>query len=144
MNRALTRATSASRWRRLTYLSGATLLCAAACGVGAAASEPPGRAVTATRLKPPSAAEFARLFAATANAYATAHHDPARIERPDCVQASPGHYMCSYAAVSPGDAEKCHLMQATWTPKRASTFTVTLAGRTARCRSLRDALESLP
>jgi len=34
-------------------------------------------------------------------------------------------------------------MQARWTPERASLFTVTLAGRTRNCRSLRDALHSL-
>jgi hypothetical protein len=34
-------------------------------------------------------------------------------------------------------------MQARWTPERASSFTVTLAGRTERCGSLREALRSL-
>jgi hypothetical protein len=34
-------------------------------------------------------------------------------------------------------------MQATWAPEAASSFGVTLSGRTARCRTLRDALDSL-
>jgi hypothetical protein len=34
-------------------------------------------------------------------------------------------------------------MQARWTPERASTITITLAGRTRRCGSLRQALDSL-
>ena len=66
-----------------------------------------------------------------------------RIGRADCVQAAPGRYMCSYAVTKPGTTT-CHLMQARWTPDRASTITVTLAGRTRRCGSLAEALDSLP
>jgi hypothetical protein len=34
-------------------------------------------------------------------------------------------------------------MQARWTPQKTSTITITLAGRTERCASLPDALQSL-
>jgi hypothetical protein len=73
-----------------------------------------------------------------------AHRDAARITGVDCVQASSGHYMCSYAVIGPNRRRECHLMQATWTPDTASTYTVTLAGRVRRCGSLREALRSLP
>ena len=91
----------------------------------------------------PSAAEFGHDFVATANAYALAHASAARLTNPDCVQASRGRYMCSYAISRPGRAVECHVMQARWTPDEASTFTVTLAGRTTRCESLRAALAAL-
>jgi hypothetical protein len=51
--------------------------------------------------------------------------------------------MCSYAARKPGAPTQCHIMQARWTPNRASTITVTLAGRADRCGTLREALRSL-
>jgi hypothetical protein len=92
----------------------------------------------------PSAAEFADAFVGAADEYSKAQGDPARISRPDCVQAAPGQYMCSYVVVKPGAVSECHLMQARWTPHAASTITVTLAGRTTRCGSLREALDSLP
>jgi hypothetical protein len=91
----------------------------------------------------PSAREFAERFVGTANAYAVAHGHGTRLENVDCVQASPGHYMCSYAERQPGAPEQCHIMQAQWTPQKASTITVTLAGRAASCASLPDALRSL-
>jgi hypothetical protein len=86
----------------------------------------------------PSAADFGRALAGTANQYG----DDAKIARTHCVQAKPGRYMCSYAVVRAGQSE-CHLMQGRWTPNAASTITVTLAGRAARCGSLRDAIQSL-
>jgi len=91
----------------------------------------------------PSAAEFAHAFVELANGFAQANGDFARIARADCVQGSSGHYMCSYAVTRPGRSDECHLMQARWTPDQASTITVTLAGRTRRCESLRGALQSL-
>jgi len=91
----------------------------------------------------PSAAEFGRDFVATTNAYSEAHGSAARLANPDCVQASKGRYMCSYAIMRPGRQADCHVMQAKWTPDETSTFTVTLAGRTRRCESLRAALGSL-
>lgn len=98
----------------------------------------------------PSAEEFGAALVIATNAYAREHDDPWRIGRPDCVQASPGKYMCSYASSRPraplGTAkseERCHVMQGRWTPRAASKITVTLAGRTARCGSLREALRSL-
>jgi hypothetical protein len=101
-------------------------------------------AATAVGTPPPSASGFAALLVSSTTAYAKAHGDPRRIEWPDCVEAARGQYMCSYAEVRvPGDAPICHLLQATWTPRRSSSYTVTLAGRTRSCRSLKDALHSL-
>jgi hypothetical protein len=92
----------------------------------------------------PSAPEFGRIFVGTTNQFAAAKGDPKRISRPDCVQASPGAYMCSYVVRRrPGAPRACFLMQARWTPKKESTITVTLAGRTGRCGSLQAALDSL-
>ena len=82
-------------------------------------------------------------FVGTTNQFAKDHGDPTRIAQADCVQAAPGRYMCSYAAQKPGAPKTCHVMQARWTPDAASTFTVTLAGRTKECGSLRQALSSL-
>jgi hypothetical protein len=126
--------------------------CAAAAATYAGATRIGGHArtgdVTATPAKgkvtpAPSADEFADLFTGTANHYATVNGDPVRLVNADCVQASPGHYMCSYAAERPGRARRCHVMQARWTPNGASSFKVTLAGRSLRCGSLREALRSL-
>lgn len=92
---------------------------------------------------PPGPAEFASDVAGTTKAYAGAHGDVARITNVDCVEASSGRYMCSYAVARPHRVGECHLMQATWTPSRASTYTVTLAGRVHKCGSLHEALGSL-
>jgi hypothetical protein len=100
-------------------------------------------AAMAGKMPPPSASGFAALLVSSTTAYAKAHGEPRRIERPHCVAPVRGHYMCSYEVRAPGDAAGCHLMQARWTPERASLFTVTLAGRTGSCRSLEDALHSL-
>lgn len=97
----------------------------------------------ARRRATPSAAEFARILVGTANTFAAAHRDPTRLGPADCVEASAGHYMCSYAVSHPGRRNECHIMQGRWTPAATSTITVTLAGRTARCESLRAALRSL-
>jgi hypothetical protein len=91
----------------------------------------------------PTATEFAHNFVGTTNAYAQAHGDARRIANADCVQASRAQYMCSYAEKRPGAPLQCHIMQARWTPRAASTITVTLAGRADKCGSLRDALRSL-
>jgi hypothetical protein len=91
----------------------------------------------------PTATEFAAAFAGTANAYSKAHGSPSRIARVHCVQASRGHYMCSYAVIRPQRAPECHLMQARWTPGQASSYEVTLSGRADRCGSLREAIHSL-
>ncbi len=92
---------------------------------------------------PPPAKEFARVFIGVTTAYASGLRRPERITHADCVQASARHYMCSYALKRPGRPRECHLMQAMWTPEGASTITVTLAGRTSRCGSLREAIASL-
>jgi hypothetical protein len=91
----------------------------------------------------PSAKAFAPLFLGVTNAYAKAHGDPVRFSQADCAQASPGRYMCSYATTRRGGDKQCHIMQARWTPGGPSSFKVTLAGRAARCGSLRQALRSL-
>jgi hypothetical protein len=99
-------------------------------------------AATAANMPPPSASEFAALFVSSTTAYARAHSDLRRTERPDCVAPVRGRYMCSSAVRIPGLTDSCHLMRARWTPERASLFTVTLAGRTRSCKSLKDALHS--
>jgi hypothetical protein len=93
---------------------------------------------------PPSAVQFAKIFVASANTYATAHHDASRLRGAHCVEASRAHYMCAYTAVTQAHGAQCHLMQARWTPTATSTITVTLSGRTRRCGSVREAIRSLP
>jgi hypothetical protein len=110
-----------------------------AWAVSPAAADVGGRHVAAA----PSAAGFAKVFMSLTNAYAASHHDHARVSHADCVRASQTHYMCSYVATRGDGVDECHLMQATWTPERASTFTVTLAGRVRRCATLHEALQSL-
>jgi len=102
-----------------------------------------GSAGAAVRQPAPSAREFGRAFVGTANAFAAANGRPERLLNPDCVQASPAHYMCSYGIARPGRALDCHVMQARWQPAGPSTIVVTLAGRVARCETLRAALRSL-
>jgi hypothetical protein len=111
----------------------------AATYVGASAfgSSTPIR-VTAARDVSPSAAEFARAVTGATNQFAGGR----AIRKTHCVKAAPGKYMCAYAVVKPS-GDECHLMQATWTPDEASTITVTLAGRAARCDSVRAAVQSL-
>jgi hypothetical protein len=113
----------------------------AKAGTRPAASHRPRRQ-PATR-STPTEAEFARTFVSLSNAYAESHNESTRFANADCVQASAGHYMCSYTVERPGRPSECHLMQARWTPDRASTFTVTLAGRTRKCGTLREAIASL-
>jgi hypothetical protein len=113
------------------------LVCVASLAAAAAAHGEP-------RVQPPpSATEFARVFIGLTTAYAVNFEQPERIMRAHCVQAAPGRYMCSYALLRPGRLPECHLMQARWTPEAASTITVTLAGRTSRCETLRAAIASL-
>ena len=123
------------------------LMLGAVLSVGASArnarSAPGARVVTGHRAPPATAREFASLFIALSNAHAEQHGKSARFTGADCVQASAGHFMCSYAIVHPGRGKKCHLMQAEWTPNGASSFEVTLAGRVPACRTLREALRSL-
>jgi hypothetical protein len=90
------------------------------------------------RVPTPTAVEFGRALMGTANQFAA----DAKIVHPDCVQAKPGRYMCSFVVVRRG-AEECHIMQGRWTPHADSTITVTLAGRAERCTSLHDAIRSL-
>ena len=91
----------------------------------------------------PSALEFAHRFVGTTNAFAVASGDTTRIGNAHCVKASRKHFMCSYSSKRPGIAPECRIMQAVWTPNEASTITITLAGRSERCASLEDALQSL-
>jgi hypothetical protein len=108
-----------------------------------ASSEPAARVATVHGASPATAREFASIFVALSNAYAAQHGKTARFTGADCVQASTGHFMCSYAIVRPGRGKECHLMQAEWTPNGASSFKVTLAGRVPTCHTLREALKSL-
>jgi hypothetical protein len=98
----------------------------------------PQLVLVAQRVPAPTAVEFGRALMGTANQFAA----DARIVHPDCVQAKPGRYMCSFVVVR-GSGQECHIMQGRWTPNAASTITVTLAGRAERCTSLRDAIRSL-
>lgn len=125
-----------------TYALAATDRAVSPGGAATAAADG-GAAATRGGNPAPSAAEFAAVLVGTTNQYAAASGDPARIANPDCVQGSVGRYMCSFVRKHPGGARECHVMQARWTPDAASSFTVTLAGRAARCGSLREALLSL-
>ena len=118
------------------------LMLGAVLAVGASAKNA-AMVATGHRAPPATAREFASLFIALSNAHAEQHGKSARFKGADCVQASAGHFMCSYAIVQPGRGKKCHLMQAEWTPNGASSFEVTLAGRVPACRTLREALRSL-
>ena len=120
----------------------AFVLCLCAAGA-AAAGTLPHRPVSTTAASAPTATGFADLFLSTVNGYARAQGDARRVADPDCVEAAPGRYMCSYASRGAGRPPQCHLMQARWTPQLASTYTVTLAGRVKSCKTLRDALGSL-
>jgi hypothetical protein len=92
----------------------------------------------------PSADDFATVFVLATSGYTRTHAGGGvHFTNVHCVQASPGHYMCSYAATGSGRVRECHLVQAQWTPRRESTVTVTLAGRVKRCATLREALHSL-
>jgi hypothetical protein len=110
---------------------------------GSAAALSTGSALSARNVPSPSAADFAQQFRTLANAFALSQGYPVRVVHPDCVEASPRHYMCAYATRRPGFAEECRLMQAKWTPEAASPITITLAGRVPVCGSLRAALASL-
>lgn len=90
----------------------------------------------------PSATEFARNFIGVTNKHASQHGDGVRVGNAHCVKAAPGKYMCSYLVTAKG-VRTCHLMQAQWWPQRSSAITVTLAGRTSRCGTLREAIQSL-
>jgi hypothetical protein len=92
---------------------------------------------------PPSAAEFARDLVGVTDGYTQQHHGDRRVTGAHCVEAARGRYMCAYSVVRAGATPECHLMQARWTPALASTFTVTLAGRTAKCGSVREAVSTL-
>jgi hypothetical protein len=90
----------------------------------------------------PSATQFAHNFVGVTNKHASDHGEATRLGNAHCVQAAPGKYMCSYLVTAKG-VRTCHLMQAQWTPERSSAITVTLAGRTSRCGTLREAIQSL-
>jgi hypothetical protein len=99
--------------------------------------------VSARASSTPSAAEFGAALVAATNTYAREHGEARRISGANCVQATAGSYMCSYLSIASGTPPQCHVMQGRWTPRAASMITVTLAGRTAKCGSLREALRSL-
>ena len=121
----------------------ATVHVAGGRSTGAVTTAP--RQVTRTAHGPryPSAAEFGRALVGTTNQFAAKTGDPTRIGHPHCVPGSPGSYMCAYSSKRPGKPRECHLMQGRWTPEQDSTITVTLGGRTGRCGSIREAIDSL-
>ena len=84
-----------------------------------------------------SPAAFGRALAGAANEFGGS----AKIVNVHCVEAAPNRYMCSYALLRRTRRE-CHLMQGRWSPSTAA-IVVTLAGRTARCTTLRAAIQSL-
>jgi hypothetical protein len=84
-----------------------------------------------------SADAFGRALAGAANQFGSS----AKIVNVHCVAGDPGEYMCSYAVVRRGRTT-CHLMQGRWSSKTLE-IEVLLAGRTARCATLRDAIHSL-
>ena len=83
-------------------------------------------------------AAFGRALAGAANEFGGS----AKIVNVHCVQGDPGNYMCSYAVQRRGGRLECHLMQGTWSQDTLE-IEVTLAGRTKRCATLRDAVHSL-
>jgi hypothetical protein len=85
-----------------------------------------------------SADAFARALAGAANEFGGS----ARIVNVHCVQGDPGNYMCSYGVLRRGKRLECHLMQGSWSQDTLQ-IEVTLAGRTRRCATLRDAVRSL-
>lgn len=89
-----------------------------------------------------SAATFAAEFVGATNQYAKQHAMTDRISNAHCVEAAPSRYMCSYVN-NRRASRTCHLMQARWNPQQSPTITITLAGRTDRCGTLRDAIHSL-
>jgi hypothetical protein len=138
-------------------IAGVLVLGLVACGVAAATYALAGSFVkpavhrVAEGSKPvvdsmadaPNAQVFAVDFVELSREYAKTHGERRRIVRPHCVEASRGHYMCAYTVIRPNGRSECHLMQAMWTPGRASTITITLAGRTHKCGSVRQAVRSL-
>src|SRR6266536_694705 len=54
----------------------------------------------------PGAHEFARQLAGMTNQFAALQRDDARVGKVDCVQASKGHYMCSFAVLRPSRPEQ--------------------------------------
>jgi hypothetical protein len=108
-------------------------------GHAAASAKTPWRSLSPAH---PSASKFAAEFVGVTNQYAKEHGDAAHVGHAHCVQAAPGRYMCADVVATDG-RPSCRLMQARWTSDRASTITVTLSGRAARCGTLREAVRSL-
>ena len=80
----------------LAFLVIALAAAAATVLVAGGTSHPAEASAARPVAKPrtPSAAEFGPIFVGTTNQFAAANGDPKRISHPDCVQASPGAYMC--------------------------------------------------
>lgn len=97
---------------------------------------------TPTVSSPPSATAFAAELAGAANHVAAAAGDSGRLSGTHCVEPAAGAYMCAYTITNNG-ISTCHLMQGRWTPNKASKITVTLAGRTGRCGTLEEAIQTL-
>jgi hypothetical protein len=123
--------------------AGATYLISASPGsTEARGAERPPAAARPAVAPAPTAAQFGPLLVATANDYAASHDAQERLASPHCVSPATGYYMCVYVLHRPGRSE-CHLVQARWTPMRASTYTITLGSRVKKCGSVRQAIRSV-
>jgi hypothetical protein len=89
---------------------------------------------TSTTMSPSA---FGRALAGAANEFGGP-----TIVNVHCVAGDPGNYMCSYAVQRRSGRLECHLMQGSWSQSTLE-IDVTLAGRTRRCATLRDAVHSL-
>src|SRR3954447_25983848 len=70
----------------------------------------------------PDAREFARELVGMTNQFAAQQGDNERLGNVDCVQATRGHYMCSFAVLRPAQPAECHIIQAIWTPAAVDSF----------------------
>jgi hypothetical protein len=78
---------------------------------------------------PPTAAQVEQDLVGLANTHSVAIGSAARIRHASCVSGSPGSYACSYVRIVPPGGGVCAVALLRWTPDRASTYTVTTAGR---------------
>jgi hypothetical protein len=80
---------------------------------------------------PPAAEQVERDLVGLTNAHSLAIGSAARIGHASCVSGGPGSYACSYVRIVPPGSGVCAVALLRWTPNKASTYTVTTAGRVA-------------
>jgi hypothetical protein len=138
--------------QRPSIVFGIALIAALAAffGVGqivhSSAGTPAQRSAAVSRVDvnaAPVAAAFSRILRVSANERSDQVGNPRRIGDVHCVEPRHGSFMCSYVIGNPDGSSECHLLQARWTAHSESSFAITLAGRTRRCATLRDAIRSL-